>query len=67
MYRIVFTSICPRTRRLLREHGPWHEKKRVAEDWRDYRQRAGENKRMTIESISSNGPVASRDLGGMVV
>lgn len=67
MYRIVFTSLCPRTRRLHREHDPWHEHNRLAEDWIGYLQSAGHTKRMTIESTGGDAPAAGFDLGGMVV
>lgn len=67
MVRIVFASVCPRTRRLHKEHGPWQEQKRVAEGWIIYLRKVGHAKRMTIESVGGEAPTASFDLGDIVV
>lgn len=67
MYRIVFTSTDPRTRRMKKECGPWQEKKSVCEYWVSYFEKAGHGPRMVIEASAGAMGKETMDLGGMVV
>jgi len=49
MYRVVFTSVDPRTQILKRECGPWLPRREDAEDWAEYFNSRGHLAPATVE------------------
>jgi hypothetical protein len=54
-YRIVFLNICPKTRLLVKEYGPWHSNIQVVQKWLAYFNQLGHWPRMQIEKQTSTG------------
>lgn len=52
MFRIVFQSVCPRSRKLILEYGPWHPKRKVVQEWLAYFESVRHPAGMLIESMA---------------
>jgi hypothetical protein len=60
MYRVVFTSVDPRSQLLKKECGPWLPRKEDAEEWASYFNNRGH---LAPASVEKGSEGKSRDLG----